>query len=300
MAVARPRRGQAPGWGPGLPYLLVLPGLAVLLLFTVWPMLSALWSSLHWARNPGEPMAFVGLDNYLRVFRAELFRKVLTNTGLFALGTMPVSMGLALFLAVQLNRRLAGTTLFRTLFFYPTVIPMMSAATIWLFLYTPQYGTFAGLFRLLGRPYVNLLGDATTALPAIMLMTVWKDTGYYMIFFLAGLQGLPQDVYEAAALDGAGPWQQFWRITFPLLSPTTLFVATIAATNALKTVDQLWLMTGGGPNNATNLLLYHIFEVAFTFYDRGIASTLTVVLVSILLLISLFNYFYVERKVHYE
>ncbi len=297
MVPATKRAGTASSpWGP---YLMILPGLAVILTFTVWPMFHAAYLSLFQAK-PGSPTGFVGLDNYARVFAAPVFHQVLGNTLLFALGTIPISVSLAMFLALQLNRRWRGTAFFRTLFFYPTVIPMMSAATIWLYLYIPQYGLLARFLEPFGLTYVNLLGNDSTALPAIMAMSVWKDAGYFMIFFLAGLQNLPQDVFEAAELDGASPWQQFWRITFPLLSPTTLFVGTIAAVNAFRTVDQLWLMTSGGPGNATNLLLFHIFEVAFSFFDRGVAATLTVVLVAILLVIALFNNLYVERKVHYE
>lgn len=272
-----------------------------LLAFTIYPMISAGYLSLFKINMAtGQKAIWAGLGNYRALATSPVFRQVLGNTILFVLGTVPFSVGLGLFFATWVNRRYRGSGILRTLFFYPTVIPMMSAATIWLFMYTPQYGVINSVLGWFGLPSVNFLGNASLALPAIMFMTVWKDAGYFMIFYLAGLQNLPGDVFEAAELDGATAWQQFWRISLPLLAPTTLFVGTVAAINAFKTVDQLYLMTQGGPNNATNLLLYHLFEQAFSFFDRGVASALTVVLVLILLGLSGFQYLLMERRIHYQ
>jgi len=152
----------------------------------------------------------------------------------------------------------------------------------------------------LGFADINFLGNPSTALPAVMAMTVWKLTGYFMVFFLAGLQNMPGDVYEAASLDGASLWQQFRRITFPLLMPTTFFVSMVGLIDSFKTVDQIFLMTTGGPNNATNIFLYHLYEQAFSFYDRGVASALTMILVVILISVAAFQIFFLEKKVHYN
>lgn len=280
---------------------MLLPGLIVLIAFTIFPMMSAGYLSLFRINlaTRQQPI-FNGFGNFAALFASPVFLQVLRNTLLYAAGTIPISAGLALFLAVRLNRAYRGTWLFRTLFFYPTVIPVMSTATIWLFMYTPQYGLINRALAALGVPDVNFLGSASLALPAIMAMSVWKDAGYFMVFYLAGLQNLAHDVEEAAVLDGATAWQRFWRITFPLLMPTTLFVGTVALINAFKTVDQLYLMTGGGPDNATNLILFHLFEQAFNFFDRGMASALTVVLVLLLLGIAAIQYLYVDPRVHYE
>ncbi|MBY6277541.1 carbohydrate ABC transporter permease [Symbiobacterium thermophilum] len=294
----RRRRGAASVWQP---YLMLAPALILLLAFTIYPILAAGYMSLFKINMATQQqMVWAGLDNYRELFASGLFRQVMKNTFIFAFGTTPFSVGLALFLAVQLNKRFRGSALFRTVFFYPTVIPMMSAATIWLFMYTPQYGVIGRILALFGVAEVNLLGNSATALPAIMLMTVWKEAGYFMLFYLAGLQNLPEELYEAADLDGASGWAQFRFLTLPLLMPTTLFVTTVSLINAFKTVDQLFLMTAGGPNNATNLLLYHLYEQAFSFYDRGKAAALTVILVGILMILAIIQNQWVDKRIHYH
>jgi len=283
------------------PYLMLSPALVLLLAFTIYPMLSAGYMSLFKINlATKQQMVFNGLGNYKELLASPAFHQVMKNTVLFAFGTVPFSLGLAMFLAIQLNKRFKGSAIFRTLFFYPTVIPMMSAATIWLFMYTPQYGIINRFLGFFGLPDINFLGSSTWALPAIMMMTVWKDAGYFMLFYLAGLQNLPAELYEAAELDGANGWVQFRRLTFPLLMPTTLFVSTVSLINSFKTVDQLFLMTGGGPNNATNLLLFNLWELAFSFHDKGMAATLTVVLVVILLILAVIQNQYVDKKIHYN
>jgi len=285
----------------GRPYLMLAPALVLLLVFTIYPMFAAGYMSLFQINMATrQQMVWAGFANYQQLFASPLFRQVMKNTFVFAFGTVPFSIGLAMYLAVQLNRRFRGSALFRTIFFYPTVIPMMSAATIWLFMYTPQYGVVNRLLVLFGFGELNLLGNSATALPAIMLMTVWKDAGYFMLFYLAGLQNLPAELYEAAELDGASPWAQFRRLTLPLLMPTTLFVTTVSLINSFKTVDQLFLMTAGGPNNATNLLLYHLYEQAFSFYDRGVAAALTVILVVILMILAIIQNQWVDKRIHYN
>jgi sn-glycerol 3-phosphate transport system permease protein len=299
MAVAAKRTVLIPKrWGP---YLMLAPALILLLGFTIYPMFAAGYMSLFSINMAtAQQPEWAGFANYQTLFASPVFRRVLQNTAIFALGTIPFSVALALFLAIQLNKRFRGSVFFRVLFFYPTVIPMMSAATIWLFMYTPQYGVINRMLGTFGIPDINFLGTANLALPSIMMMTVWKDAGYFMLFYLAGLQNLPTELYEAAELDGASPWVQFKRLTMPLLMPTTLFVGTVAAINAIKTVDQLFLMTQGGPNNATNLLLYYLFEQAFSFFDRGMAATVTVVLVLFLLVLAIFQNQWVDKKIHYN
>jgi sn-glycerol 3-phosphate transport system permease protein len=282
------------------PYLFLLPSLLLLAVFTLYPMAASVVLALYRADAAHVEPVWIGLDNFRELFASETFRQVMANTLLFALGTIPLSVGLGLFLAVQLNRKLRSVPLLRAAFFYPTMLPLVSAAAIWTFMYNPHYGLVNKLLQLLGIPPQNWLGSPHLALPAIMLVSVWKDAGYFMIFFLAGLQNLPADVYEAAELDGASRWQQFWRITFPLLAPTTLFVATISFINAFKTADQVFVMTGGGPENASNLLLYHIYELTFSFLDRGKGAAASVILIVILLAAALWGQLFVDRRVHYE
>jgi sn-glycerol 3-phosphate transport system permease protein len=298
MILTRQRAGTPRfAWGP---YLLLLPSFLLLSAFTLYPMLSSGWLSLHRANIVTPDPVFIGLENYGTLWASEIFRTVMGNTLLFAALTIPISVALALFLAVRLNRRIVGIPLLRAAFFYPAMLPLVSAAAIWSFMYNPHYGLVNALLQLLGGEPQNWLGTPSLALLAIAFVSIWKDAGYFMIFYLAGLQNLPADLYEAAELDGASPWGQFVAITWPLLTPTTLFVGTISFINAFKTVDQIFIMTGGGPQNASNLLLYHIFELTFSFYERGLGSAASVVLILILLSVAIFNHFYVDRRVHYE
>jgi sn-glycerol 3-phosphate transport system permease protein len=290
-------RASRVNWGP---YLLLLPSMVLLAVFTLYPMIASGYLALFQANIAHKVPVFNGLGNFADLFSSEIFRKVLKNTVIYAVGTVPLTVLLSLFLAVQLNRKLKSVAFFRATFFYPTMLPLVSAASLWNFMYNPLYGPVNGFLKLFGISGPNWLGTPQWALPAVMFVAVWKDAGYFMIFYLAGLQNMPGDVYEAADLDGASPWQQFWKITFPLLMPTTLFVATISFINAFKAVDQIFVMTGGGPENATNLLLYYIWEQTFSNLDKGMGAAASVVLIAILLAAALFNHFYVDKRVHYE
>ena len=294
-----PHRAGTPrfAWGP---YLLLLPSFVLLTAFTLYPMLSSLWLALHRANIVTPDPVFIGFDNFRALWASAIFRTVMRNTLLFAALTIPASVALALFLAIRLNRKIIGVALLRAAFFYPVMLPLVSAAAIWSFMYNPHYGLVNVLVERLGGAPQNWLGTPSLALLAIAFVSVWKDAGYFMIFYLAGLQNLPGDVFEAAELDGASPWRQFVTITWPLLTPTTLFIGTISFINAFKTVDQVFVMTGGGPQNASNLLLYHIFELTFSFYERGLGAAASVILIAILLAVALFNHFFVDRRVHYE
>ncbi|MDN4068583.1 sugar ABC transporter permease [Paenibacillus sp. FSL R5-0407] len=280
-----------------LAYALLFPSLIFLVIFTFYPMIKVLdWSFYESVMNVRH---FVGLELYGQVLRDEVFLKVLRNNVLLALVTVPVSILLALYMAVWVNGKLRGRSLIRAAFFYPTLIPMIAIANIWLFIYTPDYGLLDKFLGLFGVDGPSWLGNPSWVLISMMGMLIWKEAGYFMIFFLAGLQALPKEVYQAAELDGAGPIRKFRTITLPLVMPTTLFVLIIATTNSFKLVDHLYIMTKGGPNNASNLLLYHIYETAFSFWDMGKASVLTVILLVILLVISIFYYGYLDKRIHY-
>ena len=249
--------------------------------------------------STAEPI-YIGLDNFKMMLEDEVFRKALMNNLWFAIGTVPTSVFLGLLLAILVNRTIRGNGLARMFFFYPVVIPMVSAAFIWLFFYTPEYGMINHLLKIFGAGELNLLGNSNTALVAIMVMVIWKEVGFFMIFYLAALQNIPKELIEASYVDGASKWVQFRRIIFPLLMPTTLFSFIIAMTNAFKTVDQLVVMTQGGPNNASNLLLYYIYESTFRFMDYGKASTATVVVLVVMLVIAAIQFFGADRKIHYS
>ncbi len=288
----RRRRAQA--------YLFLLPSLMFLATFTYYPILSSLELSLYRSGATAGHPTFIGLGNYAALAADPIFRQVLRNSAAFLAGTVPVTVALALVLALLLNRPHFLTTPFRTAFFYPTLLPLVGAAAIWLFVYTPGYGLLDVYLRGLSGGGINWLGSPTLALPAVMILTIWKNAGYYMLFYLAGLQTIPAELYEAARIEGATGWRQFRAITFPLLGPTTLFVLVIASINAFQSVDQIWLMTGGGPDNTTNLLLFYVFQVAFMFFDLGKAATLTVFLLAMLISIAALSFGLLERRIHYE
>jgi len=271
-----------------------------LVVFSLWPLVDSAYLSLYQNNLLSQTHGFVGLGNYLALTNATLFWQVLRNTIAFSVVTVPISLVLALAFALLLNRRLLFLGLYRTAVFYPTVLPMISAAAIWAFMYVPSYGLMDRVLEVVGIPTINWLGTDTSALPAVMLTTIWKQTGYYMIFFLAGLQSLSTDVIEASQLDGASYLQTFRRIILPLLMPTTVFVTTIALIASILAVDQVYLMTQGGPDNATNLLLYFLYQVAFMNFDTGQASALTVILIAILFAVSWLNYRSLDRFTHYE
>ncbi|HVF64014.1 MAG TPA: sugar ABC transporter permease [Casimicrobiaceae bacterium] len=281
-------------------WLLLLPALALLFLFTHYPAVANLWHSFYSTPKGSRPARFVGLDNYRALVDDPIFWQVLGNNLWYAIGTIPLSIVIALVMAVWVNDRLAGRGWVRLAYFTPTVLPMIAVANIWLFFFTPEYGLLEQVVKALGFASHNWLGSQSTALPALMAVTVWKEAGFFMIFYLAALQSMSPSLAEAAAIEGASRWTFFRRITFPLLMPTTLFVLVNAVINAFRLVDHIVVMTRGGPDNATTLLLYYIFEVGFRFWDSAYAATLTMVLLVILASLALVQFFLLDRRVHYQ
>ena len=281
-------------------WLLLLPAMVFLVAFTHWPAVATLVDSLYGTPRPRRPAAFVGLDNYAQVVNDPIFWQALVNNLWFAVGTIPVSIALTLLMAVWVNDRLPGRTLVRMAYFTPTVLPMIAVANIWLFFYTPQYGLLAQLLSPFGLSAQNWLGSRETALACVTAVAVWKEAGFFMIFYLAALQQIAPSLGEAAALEGASRWQFFRRVQFPLLMPTTLFVLINAVINAFRTVDHIVVMTRGGPDNATALLLFRIYELGFVFWDTSLAAALTVLLLVALGLLAFLQYGVLEKRVHYR
>src|SRR5262249_45372706 len=182
----------------------------------------------------------------------------------------------------------------------PPVRPSLRLPTIWRFSSTPQYGLLEQVLSLFGGQSHNWLGTPTTALACVIVVAIWKEAGFFMIFYLAALQQIPPSLAEAAALEGASRWTFFRRVQFPLLMPTTLFVLVNAVVNAFRTVDQIIVMTRGGPDNATTLLLYYVYQVGFIFWDTSYAAGLTMVLLALLAVVSLAQYVLIERRIHYR
>jgi len=281
-------------------WLLLMPAAILLIAFTHYPTAATFVQSLFSDGTAVRPSVFVGLDNYAFMLEDGVFWKVLENNIWFAVGTIPISIALALLMAIWVNGRLPARGLLRMAYFTPTILPMIAVANIWLFFYTPDIGLLDQVLGLFGFSGHNWLGDPATVLACVIVMTIWKEAGIFMIFYLAALQSVPPELGEAARLEGAGRWTCFWRVTFPLLMPTTLFVLINAVINSFKLVDHLFILTKGGPDNASNLLLYYIYEVAFSFFDEAYASTLTVVLLAALAVIAIAQFVILDKRIHYR
>jgi sn-glycerol 3-phosphate transport system permease protein len=281
-------------------WLLLLPAAALLALFTHYPAVATLWHSFFSTPRGARPALYVGVDNYGQLVGDPIFWQALSNNLWYAAGTIPLSIALAMLMAGWVNGKLAGRGLLRLAYFTPTVLPMIAVANIWLFFYTPEYGLLEKASGALGFPAHNWLGSKNTALGCLMAVTVWKEAGFFMIFYLAALQQISPHLAEAAAIEGASRWYFFRRVTFPLLMPTTLFVLVNAVINAFRLVDHIVVMTRGGPDNATALLLYYIYEIGFRFWDTAYAAALTMVLLAVLGLAALGQFWFLERKVHYQ
>ena len=281
-------------------WLLLLPALVLLVAFTHWPAVATFIDSFYSTPKGARAAVWVGIENYQAMADDPVFWQAVRNNLWFAAATIPASIGLALLMAVWVNERIAGRSFVRMAYFTPTVLPMIAVANIWLFFYTPQYGLLEQVTGALGLPSHNWLGSPSTALGAITLVAVWKEAGFFMIFYLAALQTLNPSLKEAAAIEGASRWYFFRRVQWPLLMPTTVFVLVNAVINAFRLVDHVFILTRGGPDNATTLLLYHLYEVGFKFWDTAYAAAITVVLVVVLSSVALFQFFVLDKKVHYQ
>src|ERR1700693_5352804 len=281
-------------------WLMLLPAAAPVALFPHCPAAPTLWQSFHSTPRAGRGSAFVGVDNYRALADDPIFWQSLSNNLWYAGGTIPLSISLALLMAIWVNGKISGRGLLRLAYFTPTIVPMIAVANIWLFIYTPEYGLLERFTSALGLPTHNWLGSKNTALACLMAVTVWKEAGFFMIFYLAALQQMSPHLADAAAIEGALRWYFFRRVTFPLLMPTTFFVLVNAVINAFRLVDHVVVMTRGGPDNATELLLYYIYEIGFRFWDPAYAATLTIVLLAVLGLAALGQFGFLERRVHYR
>ncbi|MEL6121032.1 MAG: sugar ABC transporter permease [Pseudomonadota bacterium] len=281
-------------------WLLLTPAFVFLVTFTHLPAITTLIDSFFTTPRGRRPSEFAGWDNYQTLINDAVFWKVLGNNFWFAVGTIPTSIGLALIMALWVNKQLWGRSFVRMAYFTPTVLPMIAVANIWLFFYTPGFGLFDQITGLFGVGQSNILGSPNSALWGVIVVTIWKEAGFFMIFYLAALQTIPPSLIEAARIEGASPWTIFRRVTFPLLMPTTLFVSVNAVVNSFRMVDHLFILTGGGPDNASSLLLFYIYETAFRFWETSYAATLTVILLIILGLLAIGQFFFFDRKVHYR
>lgn len=283
-----------------IPWLLLLPAMVLLITFTHYPAIATIWHSFFSTPKGDNSAVFVGLENYQLMADDPVFWQSLMNNLYFAIGTIPVSIAIAIIMALWVNQKIIGRSLLRLAYFTPTVLPMIAVANIWLFFYTPQYGLLEQIAQALGLPGHNWLGNPHTVLGAVMVVAIWKEAGFFMIFYLAALQQISPTLQEAAQLEGASRWQYFWKIQFPLLMPTTIFVLINALINAFTLIDHIMVMTRGGPDNASSLLLYYIYQVGFSFWDSAYASALTVVLLGLLAIVAILKFTILDKKAHYQ
>lgn len=281
-------------------WLLLTPALALLFAFTHVPAVNTVIDSFFSTPRGARPSQFVGLENYELLRTDPIFWRVLENNAIYAAVTIPASIALAIVMALWVDGKLKGRGFVRMAYFAPTVLPLIAVANIWLFFYTPGFGLIDQVRGLFGGAQVNWLGDPALVLWSVIAVAIWKEAGFFMIFYLAALQSIPPSLREAAAIEGASRWTFFRRVTFPLLMPTTLFVSVNAVINSVRLVDHIFVMTEGGPDNHSSLLLYYIYETAFKFWDTAYAATLTVVVLAILSVLAIGQFYLVDRRVHYR
>ena len=275
--------------------LLLVPAFLFLGLFTVKPLIGSVISSF--SNRAGD--AFT-LGNYAALADDDVFIASVANNLLFSIITVPLSLGLAMFLAVLLHRTMRGRGFLRAGVFAPAILPVVAIAVIWMYFYQPNIGVINGALSTVGLPTPDWLGDPALVLPSLMAMMVWKEAGFFMIFYLAGLQTIDPELEEAARMEGAGPWARFWRVSFPLLMPTTLFAGIVALADSIKTVDFVFVMTQGGPNNASSLLLFYIYRVAFSQYWPQYAAAISLLVIAALVVLAVVQIRIVERSIHYR
>lgn len=277
---------------------MLAPNLIGLIIFMIIPTISSFIISLTSWNLIGIP-SFIGFENFKEVYHDPLFWKSLINTTLYVLVKVPFNMLISLIFAVLLNKPLYGRSLFRTILFLPMIASSVSVALLWQPLFDVSNGMLNKILEVIGLPSSLWIYSPNTSLMSVVLVALWKETGYYMVMFLAGLQSIPKTYYEAAELDGAGPIQQFFRITIPLISPTTFFILIISIIGSFQIFDLTTVLTAGGPANSTNTLVMYIYQAGFRFFRMGYASAISTVLFIIVLIITIIQNTLSKKWVHY-
>lgn len=269
-------------------YLFVLPDLLGLLIFVIGPMFFALYISLNKWSGFTAP-SFVGFDNYVKMAQDPRFWASLRRTAIYTIGLVPTVYVFSLALALLLNRNPRGGTFFRTIYFMPVAMSLVVASIVWRFLFEPSYGFLNYVLGWFGIEGLQWLGSKDTAMISVLIVTVWKSAGYFMVILLAGIQDIPNDYVEAARIDGANGRQILRSIILPLLRPTSFFVIIILMINALQAFDQIYVLTRGGPAYATDTLLMYVYEEAFQFWNFGYSAAISFVLFAIILTLTIFQ-----------
>ncbi len=281
-------------------WLFVAPIMLGLLVFTYGPTLASFVMSLmRW--DGLTPPSFVGLDNYVTLLTSDaVYGRSLANTAYFAVGSVPLSMLFGLGMALLVNQKVRGVTLFRALFFLPVVTSSVAIGLVWAWMFSSYYGVINGVLNLVGIPSLPWLGSVAWAMPAVIIVSIWYRVGYDMVLFLAGLQGIPEQLYEAAKIDGANNWQLFRHVTLPLLSPTTFFILIISVIGSFQVFNIIYVMTKGGPGYATSVYIYYLYQTAFQHFKMGYGSAMAFVLFVLLAGLTLIQWKAASRWVFYR
>ncbi|MES1043636.1 glycerol-3-phosphate ABC transporter permease [Bacillus obstructivus] len=280
--------------------LFLLPSILLFSIFVFYPMIRTIYLSFFLTNASGETTVFVGLENYLNMFTSPIFLKSIQSTFLFVLYTVPATIVISLFLAIIANEKLKGIGFFRTIFSSTMGISVAAASVFWMYLFNPTMGLLNQFLQSIGVESIGWLTDPAWALFSVSVTTVWMNIGFTFLVLLGGLQSIDSYLYESADIEGAGYFYKLRRITLPMLSPTLFFVLTVSIINAFQTFGQIDILTHGGPQNETNLIVYSIYREAFVNYQFGSASAQAVILFILILLMTALQFKLGERKVHYQ
>jgi sn-glycerol 3-phosphate transport system permease protein len=283
-----------------LPYFLILPQILVTVTFFYWPALQGLAQSVMRSDPFGQRNTFIWLENFIALFKDPLYLKSVGTTLIFSICVAAVSISMGLFIATMANRALKAKALIRTMLIWPYAVAPAISGILWLFLLHPSYGVVAiAIKRWFGIDWNPVL-DGKDALFMVVMASAWKEISYNFVFFIAGMQAIPGSLIEAAAMDGASPFRRFWKITLPLLSPTLFFLTVMNIIYSFfETFGVIHMMTQGGPGGATNILVYKVYQDGFIGLDLGSSAAQSIVLMSLIIVITVLQFKYVERKVQY-
>lgn len=289
---------KLPDWAA--PILYLSPSLVIMTIFVFYPTLRSLYLSVYLTNPLGRPKVFVGAEHFVNALTSGSFLHSLGVSIAYVLYTVPVGILLALCLALLAIRPLRGIKLFQLIFSSPLCISVATGATVFLMMYNPISGVLNYFLSAVGLPQVNWLTDPGTALWAVGAVTIWMRLGFNFVLMLSGLQNVPQELYEAALVDGAGPWDKTRHITLPMLSPTIFFAAVVGVIHAFQVFGEIDIMTGGGPAEATNVVVYQVYQEAFQKFEFGAASAQALLLFLVILVLTYFQFKLGERRVHYQ
>ncbi|MFE6076407.1 carbohydrate ABC transporter permease [Paenibacillus sp. NPDC057886] len=287
-------------WSKLRPYVLVAPSIVIFSIFFIYPIFYMIFLSFYNWDFINPVKEFVGFNNFVELFKDSAFLQVLSNSLNYTLLSVSLSIVISLLLAIWLNREGAWYGFVQGALFSPHIVSLVSVSLVWMWLMDPKFGLLNGLLDMVGLPKLAWLSSPDSSLLSLVLVSVWKGVGYNALIFIAGLQSIPRDVYEASALDEANWWRKFYKITLPMLSPTLFFLIIINLISSFQVFETIAIMTNGGPINSTNTLVFYIYEYGFRYFKIGYASAAGVILLVVVGLLTLVYFKLLSRKVHYQ